>query len=201
MRKIQSLFVIGLLGSAIGAGIAQAAPADLVKKCEGCHGADGNGSDLNVPNIAGMSAVYIGDTLLAYKAGDRPGIKYKPKDGDESDMATVAKSLSEEDIKAVAAHFAGKTYQMHPQDVDAALAAQGKQLFADNCDRCHSDGGTIAEDDSSLLAGQGKPYLQKQFENFTSGARQMPKKMAKRFEKLDDAGKAAVIEYLAGGAK
>ena len=110
MRKIQSLFVIGLLGSVIGAGIAQAAPADLIKKCEGCHGADGNGSDLNVPNIAGMSDVYIGDTLLAYKAGDRPGIKYKPKDGDESDMATVAKSLSEGDIKAVAAHFGGVAY-------------------------------------------------------------------------------------------
>lgn len=201
MKNGYSLALAGLVGLAACIGVTGAAVADdLVKKCEGCHGAGGNGDDLKVPNIAGMSKVYIQDTLTGYREGNRPGIKYKPKDGDESDMATVAKALSADDIEKVAGHFAGQKYQAHTQEVDATLAAQGMAAF-EKCEKCHSEGGTVAEDDASLLAGQGKPYLELQFKNFADGSRQMPKKMAKVFEKLDDAAKTAIIEYLAGGAK
>ena len=116
-------------------------------------------------------------------------------------MAEVAKKLSEADIDAVAEHFAGQTYAPHAQQVDAALAAKGKAAFDDNCEKCHSEGGSVADDDASLLAGQGKPYLEEQFKLYDDGSRPMSKKMAKKFEKISDEDKAAIIEFLAGGGK
>jgi len=202
MKTSHTLTMVCLLGAAVSFGSAQAGTDELVKNCETCHGAGGNGDDLKVPNIAGMSEVYLNDTMTAYKSGDRPaGSKYKPKDGEESDMAMVAKKLSEGDIEAVAAHFAGQTFRPHAQQVDAALAAKGKAAFDEGCEKCHSEGGSVAADDAGVIAGQGKPYLEEQFKMYDDGLRPMPKKMKKKFEALSGDDKAAIIEFLAGGGK
>ena len=201
MTKLRILSVACLLGLAVGLNPAQAGTDELIKDCENCHGKGGNGDDLKVPNIAGMSEVYLHDTLVAYKGGDRPGVRYKPKDGEETDMVEIVKKLSEDEISALAAHFAKQQYQPHAQQVDAALAAQGKEAFDAACEKCHSEGGTLADDDAGILAGQGKPYLEQQFKLYRDGKRAMPKKMAKKMEDLDDATSAAIVEFLAGGSK
>ena len=85
--------------------------------------------------------------------------------------------------------------------MDAALAAKGKSAFDDSCDKCHSEGGSVAGDDAGLIAGQGKPYLEAQFKQFDDGSRSMPKKMKKKYEALSGEDKAAIIEFLAGGGK
>ena len=192
IKKAIALVIGGLLVS----GYAVATDTD---QCDQCHGANGNSTDGKVPSIAGMSAAYIGDTLASYAAGDRPAAKYTPAGGSESDMQTVAKGLSEADIAAVAAHYAGQTYQPREQAGDPALMAAGKSVFQKRCEKCHSDSGSVAEDDAGLLLGQGKEYLQAQIDAFTSGARYMPKKMKKAFKKISDDDKKAIVEYLAGG--
>jgi sulfide dehydrogenase cytochrome subunit len=201
MKSIRIFSVGCLVGMAVSVGIAQAAPEELLKSCASCHGEDGNVDDLNVPNIAGLSEVYFIDNMLAYKSGDRPGISYKPKDGEETDMGEISKDLSEADIEALAAFYAEQKYQPREQAVDAALAAKGKEVFDDACEKCHSEGGAVAEDDAGILAGQGKPYLQAQFKLYDEGSRYMPKKMASKWEELSDDDKAALIEFMAGGSK
>ena len=201
MKIVRSLSAACLLFVMGSAGVALAGVEDLIKDCDSCHGANGNGDDLSVPNIAGMSEVYLSDTMLAYKAGDRPGIKYKPKDGDETDMGAISQKLSEDDIAALAAHYAAQQFKPHVQQVDAALAAKGKEAFDEACEKCHSEGGSVADDDAGIIAGQGKPYLEGQFKLYDDGSRPMPKKMTKKYEELDDAAKAAIIEFLAGGGK
>jgi len=173
----------------------------LADQCDACHGQGGNSEDEKVPNIAGMSAVFLSDTLTAYASGDRKGVKYRPRDGEESDMNEVAKKLSEEDITAISTHYAGKTFAVHMQEVDAELAAKGRKKFDKACDKCHSEGGTVADDDASLLMGQWKHYLKEQFAMFKDGSRIMPKKMKKKFSKLDDDEIASILEYLASGKK
>ncbi|MGB0712060.1 MAG: c-type cytochrome [Gammaproteobacteria bacterium] len=201
MKRISNAKSLGLgaIVLAMSLGGAQADVSVLAKQCDSCHGQDGNSSDAVVPNIAGMSVSYLTETLVAFAEGDRPSPRYKPAGGDETDMGTVAKALSEAEVEAIASYYAGKTFARHEQPVDAGLAAAGKALFEDQCDRCHSDAGTVADDDSSLLLGQWKPYLKAQFEAFAAGARPLPKKMASRFNKLSDEDKAAILEYLAGG--
>lgn len=201
MKRSASFFLLGVCAMAMPFTMATAGVDDIAKKCATCHGDNGNSSHQEVPNIGGMSKAYLNDTMQAYKAGDRPGKKFKPENGEETDMNEVAKKLSDEDIEAIAAFYAGKKYVPHEQEVDAKLAAVGKKLFTKYCEKCHSKGGTVADDDAALLAGQWKPYLKHEFELFSSGEREMPKKMRKRYEKLDEKKIEAIIEYLAGGSK
>jgi sulfide dehydrogenase cytochrome subunit len=176
-----------------------ASASELTDKCDNCHGKDGNSEDGKVPNIAGFSEVFLQDTLTEYKEGERLGVKYKPENGDETDMAQISQKLSDSDINAVAKHYASKSFAMHEQTFDAAMAAKGKKKFKKKCDKCHADGGTDPDDDAGLLLGQWRPYLEQQVKAFTSGDRSMPKKMKKKFKKLSDKDKANIIEYLVSG--
>jgi cytochrome c553 len=47
-----------------------AAPA-VATVCAPCHGLDGIGHDVEVPNIAGQHSVYLRGQLLAFKSGRR----------------------------------------------------------------------------------------------------------------------------------
>lgn len=75
----------------------------LVAKCVGCHGADGLGVG-TFPALASKDADYLAKQLQDYKSG----VRTNPM------MNTIAKSLSEQDIADLAAHYAslkGKTTQ------------------------------------------------------------------------------------------
>ena len=174
MRRFKAMVVASLLAApwvSVSAGIDQ-----VIKDCDVCHGKDGNSEIGEVPSIAGMSVGYLGDTMAAYKSGDRPGLKYKPKDGAETDMNALAKELSDDELTAVAKHYAGLTFKPVQQSVDVALAAKGKEVFDSLCEKCHSEGGSVADDDAGILGGQWKPYLEEQFKLFSEDKRAMPKK-------------------------
>jgi cytochrome subunit of sulfide dehydrogenase len=184
------------------AGAAQADIGALTKSCAGCHGADGSGANAEVPIIGGMSSVYIADTLGQYKSGDRKNCEeVKSDSGEMSDMCKAAKDLSGEDIQALADHYAGKKFTRAKQSVDAALVKKGREIAEQACEKCHTDGGSIAADDAGILLGQRKAYLKRELADFRSGKREAPKKMAPKIEKLDQAEIDALVEYYAGGQK
>ena len=85
---------------------ASAAPVGtqaLSARCAGCHGADGLGVG-TFPALAGKDADYLAKALHDYKSGARANPM----------MSTIAKSLSDQDIADLAAHYAslkGKTTQ------------------------------------------------------------------------------------------
>jgi sulfide dehydrogenase cytochrome subunit len=201
MKKTIILSLAGLISVAVPFTALLAGSSELTDKCDTCHGKDGRSEDGKVPSIGGMSETYLHDTMMAYRSGDRPGVKYKPKQGDETDMNAVAKKLSESDINAVATHYSNESFVAHPQNADAGQAAKGKKVFAKFCEKCHSEGGSVADDDAGILTGQWKPYLEEQFKMFTNGSRPMPKKMAKKFKAVDEGELAAIAEFLAGGGK
>jgi sulfide dehydrogenase cytochrome subunit len=197
-KSFQTTLAAGVLSLVLPFAVNAADGAKLAEKCADCHGQDGNSDNSEVPNIAGFSTFYFEDTMTAYRERDRPGVKFKKDDGTETDMNEVAKDLSDEDIQALAAHFAGKEFKSHAaeQETDPALVQRGEELFNDACEKCHADYGTDPADDAGILAGQWIPYLRKQFELFASGDRYMPKKMRRKFEHLDKADYEAVIQAL-----
>ena len=70
------------------------------RTCLGCHGIPGYQNvypTYKVPRIAGQNEAYLVEALKAYKAGNR----------DHKTMAAQAASLSEQDMKNIAAYFAG----------------------------------------------------------------------------------------------
>lgn len=153
----------------------------LTKDCADCHGKNGN-SELDAsPSIAGMSTEYFKETMAGYTKKTRPAKKLKDK---KKTMTDVVKKLSDADKVALANHFAKQKFIPFKQDFDAGKAKAGRKLHRKYCDKCHTDGGTSAEDDAGILAGQPRGYLKYSISNYASGKRDMGKKMAKKFKKM-----------------
>lgn len=79
---------------------AEGSPDGNVPACAACHGEDAHGND-QVPRLAGQPYAYVVDQLIGWDKG------YRAKDPaagtDENTMLPIAKGLSKEQIKAVAA--------------------------------------------------------------------------------------------------
>ncbi len=163
----------------------------LSNTCAGCHGTDGASVGPSLPSLAGMSAAYLTDQMNAYKAGETAG----------TIMNRIAKGYSDDDIAAIANFFATQKQHRAAQSFDSAKAKKGEKLHEKYCEKCHSEGGTLADDDASILAGQWTPYLHNTMGDFKSGDRSAPKKMKKKVKKLikkeGDAGMDAIFNYYA----
>lgn len=195
--KLVSCFLFGLTV----AGGAWADPVKLAESCATCHGKDGASNEADVPNIGGLSAEFFSGAMKAYKVKERPCVETKVRSGDKkgtkTDMCAIVKDISEADINALAKTFAEKKFVRATQKFDAALAKKGKDVHDKNCEKCHSDGGTLASDDAGILAGQKLAYLKEQTEFFLAGKRPMAKKMKPKLEGLDKSEVEAVLHYYA----
>jgi len=72
--------------------------AEVAKQCVSCHGEDGNSPTPAFPRIAGQHADYMVHSLKSYKNGDRKN----------AIMAGIVAALTEEEMKNVAAFYAGQ---------------------------------------------------------------------------------------------
>lgn len=173
--------------------------AKLVDECAACHGKDGVSTESNVPTIAGFSAVYLDESLTRYKQKERhcPEATYRSgaKKGQKTDMCAVTRELPAADIKQLAQYYASKKFVRAQQKFDPALARKGQELHERNCEKCHSENGSVAKDDSGMLAGQWMPYLREALADFKAGKRPIDKKMKPKIEKLNDADFDALINY------
>ncbi len=154
--------------------------------CAGCHGATGKNPSPNFPNLAGQHAQYIVKQLKAFKAGTRV----------DPTMASMAATLSEQDMADVAAYFASQSRTgkktvaaskgTTPPVVNIAKAAvfvadpvAGKALyeFGDEslsraaCIGCHGKEGHSEVLIYPNLANQHPEYIEKQLQAFKSGTR------------------------------
>ena len=187
---VQSLLVAG--GLAFGSAAMAATPSAsmLGNTCFGCHGPDGNSTGPATPSIAGYSKTYMVETMKEYKSGERAS----------TIMTRVAKGYTDEEIDLMGDFFAAKKPMVTAnQMANAGEAAKGAKIHKKYCEKCHEDGGSSADDDAGLLAGQMMPYLNYTLEDMHSGARSMPKKMKKKMKEMHkkhgDAGVKALVNY------
>jgi cytochrome c553 len=76
-----------------------------IPACMACHGVDGKGNPLSgYPVVAGQHAAYSELRLKAFRAGETVG---NEDDVNGNIMATVAKYLSDDEIKAVSSYMQG----------------------------------------------------------------------------------------------
>lgn len=171
----------------------------LVETCGTCHGKAGVNSELDVPTIGGSSAEYLKTSLTEYKNKERPCLETKVREGakkdSKTDMCQVVSELTEADIQQLAAHFAAQKFERSPQTVDATLAAKGQGIHDKNCEKCHSEGGSLASDDAAILAGQKIAYLEQALKQLSEGKRPMNKKMKPKIEALDSADLQALVHF------
>jgi cytochrome c553 len=94
------IFIVVLLVgycSAVLAGDIQAGKAKSAS-CAGCHGPQGVANIPGYPHLAAQKASYLVSTLGAYRRGDR----------ESPIMGPIAKSLSDEDVRYIAAFYASQ---------------------------------------------------------------------------------------------
>jgi sulfide dehydrogenase cytochrome subunit len=188
VRKTLSIILgSGLLLGATQLSTASPTAAMLADTCAGCHGPEGVSYGPATPTIAGMSAEYFKTTMADYQKGARQSTV----------MGRIAKGYTEEEIALMADYFAGQEFVRMKQDVDPQKVEAGARLYGDNCEKCHEDNGASPEDDAGILAGQWLPYLNYTMEDFQSGRREMPKKMKKKVEKLDNFDIEALMHFFA----
>ncbi len=173
-----------------------AEPPSAASGCKDCHGDDGVSTKSGIPTIAGMSAFYLEGQMQAYQKDQRPCAKTEANK-EKTDMCEVAKKLSTAQVKEVATYYAAQKFVPAKQIVDAALAAKGKSLHAANCETCHTDGGSVADDDAGILAGQWKPYLQAMMKEYRDGKRIEPQKMKPKTAALSADDVNALVEFYA----
>ena len=192
MKYILVVFLIGF-----NLGLFALDGAALTKKhCAQCHSKDGNSEKENIPKIAGFSAILLFDMLDQFKNADRSSPKITVNDK-TTDMAEISQQLKSDEAETIALYLSEQTFKPSLQEFDTALAATGKQLHQDLCNDCHGENGKSAVDDAPILAGQWNKYLKRQFEELSSHKRYMPKRMKRKFRKLNDEDKKALIEFYA----
>jgi sulfide dehydrogenase cytochrome subunit len=163
--------------------------ASLAAQCEGCHGKGGASQVPQIPIIGGVSSLYLRDAMAAFREKSRPCMG--------GTMCLMAKSLSEADTQRLADYFASKPFIRARQSFDDDLAKRGRDIFNRYCNKCHENGGSMAQDDAGIMAGQWKPYLEEQFKDYASGKRLMPEKMKPKMAKLQGEDIKALLQFFA----
>jgi sulfide dehydrogenase cytochrome subunit len=147
----------------------------LADTCSGCHGTDGASGGPATPTIAGMSEDYLVETMTAYKSGERWS----------TIMGRIAKGYSDDEIAAMAKHYAALPYKGHTQVKVDSKAKAGHKLHDKYCEKCHEDGASSIEDDSGLLAAQWMPYVHWTIDDYVAGrSTTTEKKMSKALKKM-----------------
>ena len=191
--KYKHYFRIGcmLFGSLLYGSSFAATPSAsmLANTCAGCHGTNGSSMGPASPTIAGISKDFFVETMEAYKSGERLS----------TIMGRIAKGYTDEEVKLMAGFFSKQPFVVQPQKFDTKKASFGKKLHKKYCEKCHEDGGTSSEDDAGILAGQWDQYIRYSMQDFTSGNREMTKKMKKKVKSLreehGDDGIDALIHF------
>ena len=200
---LSSLMLIASAAApAFAAEQAAAAKPDLAKGqeistnvCGACHTADGSrGSPAN-PILQGQHPEYLAKQLTEFKAGKRVN----------AIMQGMAATLSETDIKNVAAFYASK--QAKPGFAKSKdTVALGEKIYrgglADRnvtaCAGCHGPTGSGIPSQYARLRGQHADYTEAQLKAFRDGVRKNSLQMMGVVAKLNDKEIKAVADYIAG---
>jgi cytochrome c553 len=112
-----------------GAASAQSMPlAERIQLCSACHGEDGNSRMEKIPSLAGQPEFFMLNQLVLMREGVRR-IEV---------MTPFVKDLKDDEINALASHFAKLPPKASDEPVDQAQVQRGAELAdARRCASCH----------------------------------------------------------------
>ena len=163
--------------------------------CAACHTADGSRGIPTNPILQGQHADYLVKQLTEFKAGKRNNPIMKP----------IASTLSDDDMRNVAAFYASKTAKPGQSKV-AASVALGMKIWrggiADKsipaCAGCHGPTGAGIPAQYARLGGQHAEYVSAELGLFRAGKRNNSPQMTTIAARMSDAEIAAVSDYVEG---
>lgn len=176
--------------STLLAGVAQAQGLeDKVAVCTACHGDKGVPGDASFPVISGQQEGYLYLELRDYKLGNRKN----------EVMQQIAGGLERDDMKALAAYFAGQPWPNLQQSRASDQIAHRAEVINGSaaCEGCHGQG---YRGDSSIprIAGQETDYLRATMLAFKTGERANNPWMSALMKTYSDDDIDALAKYLGG---
>ena len=203
--KINMLLAVAGLSLVTGAlanpapAVPKAAPAKgkviAEQVCAACHGADGNSVAAANPSLASQHAEYIAKQLHEFKSGKRQN----------AIMLGMASTLSEDDMRNVAAYF--NEQKLKPREAaDKTTIKAGATIYrggvADRkvpaCMACHGPAGAGIPGQYPHLGAQHAGYVEAQMLAFKKGERANNKVMSDIAARLSDTEIKAVSNYVSG---
>jgi cytochrome c553 len=193
MREHRFLVTVTVVLLAIAATPVQAGGnaergAVLADTCLGCHGIQGYRNaypSYRVPKLGGLSEDYIVIALRGYQNDLRA----------HPTMQAQADTLTEQDMKDLAAYFAGQGDLEQGAPRSGAQITRGREK-ASVCAACHGQQGVSNAGNWPSLAGQHRDYLENVLGQYKSGARKDPV-MAGQVMNLTDDDIADLAAYFA----
>lgn len=182
------LILLLALACAIPAARAQSL-AERIEQCGVCHGNDGNSKTELTPSLAGQPEFFLVNQLILFREGVRA---IEP-------MRSLVKDLKDDDIVALAQHYAKLTPARTTEPIDAALAKRGAELSEKlRCGSCHLP--TLAgEEQMPRLAGQRIDYMLIQLKAYRDSTRSgADALMSNAVANVPDGDLAALAHYAAG---
>lgn len=163
--------------------------------CVSCHGAAGNSTIVQNPKLAAQHAAYISKQLHDFKTPQR----------NDPVMSGIAKAMTEEDIRNVAAYLdaqASKPGAAKNKDI----VESGKKIYRAGipeknvpaCAACHGASGAGIPAQFARLAGQHQDYTVAQLNRFRDGTRKNSPQMLTIAKRMSDEEIKAVADYVAG---
>jgi cbb3-type cytochrome c oxidase subunit III len=163
--------------------------------CAACHTADGSRGIPTNPILQGQHADYLVKQLTEFKSGKRDNAIMKP----------MASTLSDDDMRNVAAFYASKTAKpglsKNKASVDLGQKIWRGGIAEKNvpaCAGCHGPTGAGIPSQYARLGGQHAEYVSAELGLFRSGKRANSPQMAIIAARLSDTEIAAVSDYVEG---
>jgi len=163
--------------------------------CAACHTSDGSRGIPTNPILQGQHADYLVKQLTEFKAGKRDNAVMKP----------MASTLSDDDMRNVAAFYESKSAKPGQSKVKATVAL-GEKIWRGGiaekqvpaCAGCHGPAGAGIPAQYARLAGQHAEYVSVELGLFRSGKRANSPQMSTIAARMSDAEIAAVSDYVEG---
>ena len=188
MRKILmlSLGAAGLLAASGGVSADNIKP--LADTCNNCHGVGGVSAGESMPSIAGLPVKYLTEVMMEWKKGERFS----------TTMGRLIKGYSDDEINALAKHFAALPWKPVPQQLKAKWIKEGS-FIVDRCSKCHGETGAEPDDDETpRIDGQWAKYIELQLLAYRDKDVKLPhEKMRKTTMKLSEDEVGYMTHYFA----
>ena len=201
---LTAIFAASLASAAEPAFKADAAKAKSVvdQVCAACHASDGNSQIPANPKLAGQIPEYLYKQMTNFKPAAG-----KKADRENPVMAGMVATLTADDMRNVAAHYAGQTAKPgNAKNKDTV--ALGQKIYRGGiaakgvaaCSSCHGPNGAGMPAQYPRLSGQHSEYTDAQLKAFREGTRANDSNSMMRTvaAKLSDREIQAVADYIAG---
>jgi cytochrome c553 len=187
-RTLLCAIAAAVCAGALGEVLAADVPPERLKQCAACHGENGNSKMENTPSLAGQPELFLTNQMILMRERVRKSEIMEP----------FVRGLKDDEIVALAAHYAKLKPEPSAEAVDRTVVARGAELARQlHCASCHRPTYEGQEQIPGLIH-QRLDYTMKSLVEYRNGSRSgIDTSMNGVMYRVSDADIRALAHYVA----